>query len=216
MVSKVVNSMNFKNISIFLFFCFSGFSFAKDVDNNYFSGKIYYAKQVCNGLYQCETIKSHRYKGKVALISDLNKKANDEFYIDFKKPNSGGIYYTYTDQFGIKQEWSPVDFIFNDKGFKIRTHKSGYIINSLLNEDDGQPFLNRSPFSYLDPSAVIIGAENKKVILDYNKTKLIDLIIRNDKLTLDCSTYLKENGFNFPITSLCKNKRNILIFDSIN
>ena len=85
MVFKVLNSMNFKNISIFLFFCFSSLSFAKGVGENYFSGKIYYAKQVCNDLDQCETIKSHRYKGKVALISDLNKKTNDEFYIDFKK-----------------------------------------------------------------------------------------------------------------------------------
>ncbi|KJV38548.1 hypothetical protein [Acinetobacter brisouii] len=207
--------MILKNISILLFFCFSGFSFAKDVDDNYFSGKIYYAKQVCNGLDQCETIKSHRYKGKVALISDLNKKTNDEFYIDFKKSNTGGIYYTYTDQFGVNQEWLPVDFIFNDKGFKIRTHKSGYIIKSLLNEDDGQPFLDRTQFSYLKPNSVIIGIDNKQTVLEHNKEKIIDIKIKDNKLILGCSVYLKNNAFDYPITSLCKNKNSILIFEEI-
>ena len=141
------------------------------------------------------------------VLSDLKKNKNDELYLNIKGNGVGNIYYTYTNQFGVDQEWRNFKYIYKNNLLSLSVEKNAYIIDSFLKKDDSQPFLDRSPFSTISKEAKIVGSENKEQPLTYDRNTNLLFEVRGDKLILRCIDYLKFNKHNSPITKLCENPK---------
>ena len=149
------------------------------------------------------------------ILNDLNRIKSDELYFNFKKNGKGTIYYTYTNQFGVDQEWRDFDYLYKNDILSLRLDKNAYIIDSLLKKDESQPFLDRSPFSTINKNAKIVDSGSKEQPLIYDQNTGFFLNMLGDRLILKCKNYLMLNKGNPPITNLCENSENILFLEKI-
>lgn len=201
-----------------VFFFIAGIAHGKIGEN--IGNSTYAVVKVCKGLThsKCkENILTTKkmLREKKYVLSDLNKIKNDELYLNIKNNGKGDIYYTYTNEFGIDQEWRSFNYNYKNNVLSLHLDKNAYIIDSLLKKDDSQPFLDRSPFSTISKEAKVVGSENKEQPLIYEENTNLLLEVRGNGLILRCIDYLKFNKNNSPITKLCGSSENVLFLDKI-